>query len=873
MYIAAYANGKDVNDFLPWLSNEGIVCGEKLILTAGDGWEYTVNHTYALNASGCQMVAPVKHNHKVEVYRLAAETPLLWWFAKNVKMHDDERQKFVALAVKQERYEELADEWERRKKSTRPRFPESGKEHQMPVELTPVSRLKVTRFKPTGNLTWREQKITKIHTEVDITSTVIPHSVEMIRKFRAMGRDLPPPKNVETRTERYVRAVEYNDLTVPEVTGTVEYVDRNIERKYLASWDKWFPVTPYSQQIIGAQAIYECGRVALWYTMRTGKTLTALAAGRRLLAEGKIERIVVICTSSGRFDPWKEWAQQARLSVAIPNGSIEQDAEVMRQVVDDNYNLVAINYERLDSRLELLRDYIDPRNCMIIFDETGYVKTPDSARSQACYDFALGAEYIVLLNGTPTEEGPHHAFSQLRLIFPGGANIGLNFSDFAQRYLRLVGMKYEVRRDAAADFKSMFERTGLRLTSGESDQYSTTGTVHRFIALRPTQDIIDNYKLVADGLQREADGSIGKNVERDKILPIMMALHELCNGTNKRKEPNGNFVRTPHTVDPKIAWLECFLASTNDPVVVAVEFSNQESRIKHMLNRCGIRWAGTSDIGGKVVEEKVSSAVEPLLFSRIDEVREYLDDIYDNNPDGHAYDRDFAWEGPECFRCHPYVIDWFSANEPHLVVTEEYDKSGKKFSAQRRADEMRRFRQGDARVFILKTCENRGMTLKRAEAVARGITGWPVIISLSPHWTLADWNQLWLRCQGDREAGKQVNTRCFALYVEGSLEAKILAALRRKEDFSIDTLSDRDRKGFGSFVESMITDMKNGSLFGGDLFDTEELSARSMCGISPFARLTKNLIKNKVREKYGQSWKDIDGLGYYVEYLNNKIEE
>jgi hypothetical protein len=98
----------------------------------------------------------------------------------------------------------------------------------------------------------------------------------------------------------------------------------------------------------------------------------------------------------------------------------------------------------------------------------------------------------------------------------------------------------------------------------------------------------------------------------------------------------------------------------------------------------------------------------------------------------------------------------------------------------------------------------------------------------------------------DPKNNQSVCTPIFALAIAGSIEDKMYRALRDKKSFADVALQDIDRKGHQAFIDELVDSMGTT----GD-FDAEDMAARIVCGIAPYARLTATLPRNKIMAKYG----------------------
>ena len=181
----------------------------------------------------------------------------------------------------------------------------------------------------------------------------------------------------------------------------------------------------------------------------------------------------------------------------------------------------------------------------------------------------------------------------------------------------------------------------------------------------------------------------------------------------------------------------------------------------------------------------------------------------------------------------------YSSARPH---------KGKPYKGVDRSHQIDRFQNGDVRVFLMKSVQAKGVTLNRLDAIKKGIGGFPVIIYAQPTWSLIDWEQSQDRCvgtipKGMHNEGKSIFTPIYALVVVGSIEEKIVAALRGKKKVAESLLADAKRQGYSNPFEEMDFSSDDGDGSGLDeIFDSEEMESRYQLKLSPQKVLSEKMI-------------------------------
>ena len=81
-----------------------------------------------------------------------------------------------------------------------------------------------------------------------------------------------------------------------------------------------------------------------------------------------------------------------------------------------NSNLILINYERLDSLSEVIKEIIDEKT-MLVFDEIHKIKSITGVRAKAALKICEKAKYKVALTGTPIPNSYVDIYNVLRILF------------------------------------------------------------------------------------------------------------------------------------------------------------------------------------------------------------------------------------------------------------------------------------------------------------------------------------------------------------------------------------------------------------------------------------------------------------------------
>lgn len=430
-----------------------------------------------------------------------------------------------------------------------------------------------------GQQTTQREVSETVEVEVEMTRD------ELVRA--AMARRLGKPVKRKTKLQTTTSLVPHNK-TVPVPAAVFHRFQR-----YVKSGK-----TAYSQQLIGAWLIYHAHRVPLLYDPRTGKTLTAIMAAGRFFEERMIDRVLVIAPVGNVYQPWVRDLLQEGYTVAILDGTEEEDAELLART---DVQVYVTNYERVHSRSGLMREAWGDslRRTFLVCDETNKIKNYMSRRSRATRELSADIEYVTFLNGTAMGQGPHDFWAQMRLTDHWGVIWEPDFQSYRQRWLKQISMtKTCVNPDLTMEFETLISQYSLRVSASEADQFAGKTLANSYVKFMPSREIYDATKDVLNGYLKLTNKD-GEDVVEEMTSTIIRTygfLRRIAAGFGSyRAVEDGPYVHVPFSYDPKLLWIHCKLASDEDtPLVIFLDWRNQEYRLKQMLDDAGIPWSSTA---------------------------------------------------------------------------------------------------------------------------------------------------------------------------------------------------------------------------------------------------------------------------------------
>jgi SNF2 family DNA or RNA helicase len=164
----------------------------------------------------------------------------------------------------------------------------------------------------------------------------------------------------------------------------------------------------------GAQFLLTRKSGILAFEQGLGKTRVAIESFERLLDAAAVDSMMVICPNSLKRTWAKEIATFApNVDVTIVDGTKQ---ERRRTFATTSARVVVSNYEAARSDILAIRAFLERRRCVLVLDESHYVKNFRSLNSIAAHHFAPFTQYRWLLSGTPVTNSASDIYPQLCLV-------------------------------------------------------------------------------------------------------------------------------------------------------------------------------------------------------------------------------------------------------------------------------------------------------------------------------------------------------------------------------------------------------------------------------------------------------------------------
>lgn len=265
----------------------------------------------------------------------------------------------------------------------------------------------------------------------------------------------------------------------------------------------------YDHQKAGVEFAINNKRVTLGMAVGLGKTLTAITAGKELLNQGKVKRILVIAPASVKFN-WKNEIEQfsdAKACVLESDALRKKDAENLWKEAE-NSQYIIVNYDMLRKPEIADRLYLLCPDA-VIADEGHKLKNASSQQTQEFRDRWGKATYKWILSATPYPNGqPKETYTMLQHVAPH--KVG-KWTDFMRRFvvtetIRAQGRTIEkpIMLKNLPQLKKMMEDVVFIRTHSSPDVNSSMPKERHFtyqLAMEPKQEKM--YKAMQDEIASE----------------------------------------------------------------------------------------------------------------------------------------------------------------------------------------------------------------------------------------------------------------------------------------------------------------------------------------------------------------------------------
>lgn len=207
-----------------------------------------------------------------------------------------------------------------------------------------------------------------------------------------------------------------------------------------------FKTKPFDHQLKCLQQFGDAEYFALLAEMGTGKTWVIINNYAYLRARNLVQNMLVIAPNGVQWN----WVHR-ELPMHLPQVIEERTAYAGyggKMTVKEALNaadlvreskkipsIFCVNWDTLSTSrgLNLVLDFLNNRNCLVVLDESDYCKNPETKRSKAVLGISSLVKYKRIMTGTPITNSPFDAFMQFNFLSPKILRCS-SFIAFKKRY-------------------------------------------------------------------------------------------------------------------------------------------------------------------------------------------------------------------------------------------------------------------------------------------------------------------------------------------------------------------------------------------------------------------------------------------------------
>jgi SNF2 family DNA or RNA helicase len=324
--------------------------------------------------------------------------------------------------------------------------------------------------------------------------------------------------------------------------------------------------TPFNAQRVTANFLSVHPRAFVLNDMGTGKTLAALWAADFVMRSNPGVRCLVVAPLSTLERVWADAIFQnllGRRKVAVLHGSSSKRRELLAQPAD----FYVVNYDGVEVLAKELADRSDIR--MVIVDEASAYRNRTTERHRLARRLLSTRDYLWLMTGTPTPNGPTDAYGMAKLV---NNCFGEGWQSYHDRVMQKVSMyKWVPKAGAHAEAHKLLQ-PAVRFAISDCVDLPPCTVQARDVELSPAQSTA--YKAMKKDLQiMAAKGPITAQNEAVLRLKLLQISCGAIYGAD----------REIHHVDaaPRIKALREIMEQCNEKIIIFAPFTS----VVHMIHR------------------------------------------------------------------------------------------------------------------------------------------------------------------------------------------------------------------------------------------------------------------------------------------------
>lgn len=323
---------------------------------------------------------------------------------------------------------------------------------------------------------------------------------------------------------------------------------------------------PFNAQRVTANFLAVHPRAFVLNDMGTGKTLAALWAADFVLRTNPGTRCLVVAPLSTLERVWADAIFQnllGRRKCVVLHGSAAKRAELLATEAD----FYIVNYDGVEVLQKQLAERDDIRMCIV--DEASAYRNRTTERHRLARRILASKDYLWLMTGTPTPNGPTDAYGMAKLV---NNCFGEGWSSYHDRVMQKVSMYKWIPKAGSHAAAHALMQPAVRFAISDCVDLPPCTVQARDVELSPAQ--ASAYKAMKKDLQiMAAKGPI--TAQNEAVLRLKL-LQISCGAVY-----GGN--REIHHVDaaPRLRALREIMEQCNEKIIIFAPFTS----VVHMLHR------------------------------------------------------------------------------------------------------------------------------------------------------------------------------------------------------------------------------------------------------------------------------------------------
>ena len=241
----------------------------------------------------------------------------------------------------------------------------------------------------------------------------------------------------------------------------------------------------------------------------SGKTSTVLAAYELLKQTGKVNKLLVIGPLAA-FIAWqkeyKKCYDKEPTLLEIRGGVKEKNIRSRLERTHIREELIIVNYESVDGKLDILKKFLKNNKAMVVLDEAHRIKNvEEGVRSRATLALSTYAKSRVILTGTPASNSYVDLYNLYKFIWPANNVVGYSV-------MQLADMSKNDNDPRVSDLMNRIAPFFIRVKKGDLDLPDAIFNKPDIIEMSGAQKII--YKAIEEMAVRKFENTALSEVFR-----------------------------------------------------------------------------------------------------------------------------------------------------------------------------------------------------------------------------------------------------------------------------------------------------------------------------------------------------------------------